>query len=176
MIDAPPLFVLRHGQTTWNRDGVLQGARDAPLTALGRVQAARQGAILRARGVSCPVYVSPQGRARHSAALAGLDASVETALREVAMGSWEGRRLSDVPAGPGVTWKFAAPGGEDRAAFEGRLRGVLASLRRPSVLVTHGVVSIGLRALLTERDDWDAMADPQGVVHEIAGGVEHELT
>ena len=162
--------MLRHGETTWNRAGVLQGGRDAPLTARGRVQAARQGAILRARGVTAPALASPQGRARASAALAGLDAAPDPALRELGMGAWEGRALRDVPARGGVSWKFAAPGGETRAALEARLAAFLAGLDGPRVLMTHGVVSIALRALLTGAPDWDALDDPQGVVHAVEDG------
>ena len=68
----PPLFLLRHGQTVWNREGRMQGRLDSPLTPLGQVQAARQGAILRANGVAFPARTSPRGRARTTAALAGL--------------------------------------------------------------------------------------------------------
>lgn len=35
-----PLYVLRHGETEWNREGRIQGARDSALTERGRAQAA----------------------------------------------------------------------------------------------------------------------------------------
>ncbi|WP_415381611.1 histidine phosphatase family protein [Halosimplex sp. TS25] len=40
------LVAVRHGETTWNRKGRLQGWAPAPLTALGREQAGRLGAAL----------------------------------------------------------------------------------------------------------------------------------
>ena len=169
----PPLLILRHGQTVWNREGRLQGGRDSDLTALGRVQAARQGAILRALGVATrPVRVSPARRTQVSAALAGLSAEVENRIAEIGLGDWEGRSLAEIAPPRGVAWKFAAPGGETRGALTARLAAFLASLDGPVIVVTHGVVSIGLRAMLMGVSDWDMLADPQGVVHHVEDGHE----
>lgn len=47
---TPPLvifYIVRHGESTGNRDGVLQGQRDYPLTETGRRQAAVVGRRLR---------------------------------------------------------------------------------------------------------------------------------
>jgi probable phosphoglycerate mutase len=168
-----PLYLLRHGQTEWNREGRLQGGRDSALTALGRVQSARQGALLRAAGVSAPARVSPRGRARRSAALAGLMAEPDPDLAELALGDWEGTVR---PARPGVTWKFDAPGGETAEAFAARLARVLAR-PGPLVVVTHGVVVIGLRAMVLglALRDWDRLDDPQGVVHVLRDGPERRM-
>ncbi|SDZ37264.1 probable phosphoglycerate mutase [Jannaschia faecimaris] len=171
----PPLYILRHGETVWNRSGRLQGTLNSPLTALGQVQAARQGAILR-RIVSlrCNVQISPQGRARQTAALAGLTGRMKEGLREIGLGDWEGRLISELEPPPGVLWKFTAPGGEDAASAEARVAHFLAELTGPTIVVTHGVTSILLRArtLGTPRSGWDAMDDPQGVVHWIENGRE----
>jgi probable phosphoglycerate mutase len=165
-----PLYLLRHGETEWNREGRMQGRRDSPLTALGQVQAARQGAALRRAGVAAPAFVSPRGRARRSAALAGLDARVDPDLAEIGMGSWEG---TVPPRAPGVLWKLDAPGGERQGELVERLERVLAR-PGPAILITHGVVAIGLRALAAGLgpDDWDRLDDPQGVVHRIDGAGE----
>ncbi len=39
MIPAKPFYMIRHGQTEANRDLILQGQMDSPLTTLGREQA-----------------------------------------------------------------------------------------------------------------------------------------
>ena len=168
------IFLMRHGQTTWNLAARMQGRLDSPLTALGQVQAARQGALLRAHGVTAPALCSPRGRARATAALAGLLPRVDDDLAEISMGQWEGQDGSVVPVAPGVTWKFSAPGGETQADLIARLTGVLARLSGPTIIVTHGVVCIGLRALLRGLDplDWDRLDDPQGVIHLLEGGEE----
>lgn len=170
-----PLYLLRHGETFWNREGRMQGGRDSALTPLGRVQAARQGAILRRAGVAAPAWTSPRGRARATAALAGLEARIDPDLAEISMGAWEGEVRPAGPA-PGVLWKFGAPGGERQAALIARLRRVLAR-PGPAILVTHGVVVIGLRALARglPPEAWDRLTDPQGTVLRLDGRGETAL-
>ncbi|UWQ16390.1 histidine phosphatase family protein [Jannaschia sp. M317] len=166
----PPLFLLRHGQTVWNREGRMQGRLDSPLTPLGQVQAARQGAILRANGAAFPARTSPRGRARTTAALAGLAPKIDDRLAEISMGDWEG--TTQARHAPGVSWKFAAPGGETQAALLNRIDAFLDSLSGPTIVVTHGVILIALEAVLTGRalEDWDWMHDPQGVVLVVDAG------
>ncbi|MGI9133650.1 MAG: histidine phosphatase family protein [Rhodoferax sp.] len=60
------LCVARHGETDWNRLGILQGWLDVPLNALGRTQSQALAATL----AHCPfaaVWSSPLARARESA-------------------------------------------------------------------------------------------------------------
>ena len=41
------VYLIRHGQTTWNRAGRLQGQADSPLTLLGTQQAEAIGETLK---------------------------------------------------------------------------------------------------------------------------------
>ena len=43
---APVIYYIRHGETSWNAEGRLQGAQDIPLNDLGRRQAAHAGNVL----------------------------------------------------------------------------------------------------------------------------------
>lgn len=76
---------IRHGQTDWNRDGLLQGSSDIPLNDLGRQQARDAVELLRGGGWSA-VVSSPLVRARESAQLiaAGLDVPLGPAYDELA--------------------------------------------------------------------------------------------
>ena len=48
MIDLQQvIYFVRHGETTWNLEGRMQGHLDAPLTARGLREAHRDGAALR---------------------------------------------------------------------------------------------------------------------------------
>ncbi|TPW72318.1 histidine phosphatase family protein [Schumannella sp. 10F1B-5-1] len=62
------LALIRHGQTDWNLQGLLQGSSDTPLNATGRGQAQDAVAVLRDAGVAWSVVVSsPLARARVTA-------------------------------------------------------------------------------------------------------------
>ncbi|MGP1357079.1 histidine phosphatase family protein [Roseicyclus sp.] len=181
----PPLFVLRHGETVWNREGRLQGQLDSALTPLGRAQAERQGAIL-ARVVpeGAVAISSDSGRARVTAGIAlagtGIEARADPRLREIALGAWQGLTIAEVAAGwPDLTagrtpedWKFDAPGGEGLDALAARVGDVLAGLTGPTILVTHGVTSRVLRCLALGRplSELGALPCGQGVVHLIENG------
>ena len=43
---APVIYYVRHGETSWNAEGRLQGVQDIPLNDLGRRQATQAGNIL----------------------------------------------------------------------------------------------------------------------------------
>ena len=91
------LYLLRHGETEFNRTGRLQGQQDSPLTARGRDQARAHGALLKTLIVdpaAWRVVASPLGRALDTARLAcaelGLaEAAIETdpRLKEIAYGA-----------------------------------------------------------------------------------------
>ncbi|MEM8851382.1 MAG: histidine phosphatase family protein [Pseudomonadota bacterium] len=172
------LLILRHGETVWNREGRLQGSLDAPLTARGKVQAARQGAILRRLGGARPVWCSPQGRARATAALAGLRGRAEPALREIGLGRLEGTRVAGQDLPLGLRWKFDAPGGEGLSAFLHRIDDLLARCPPRAILVTHGVLCIGLRGRLARLPvtGWDGLRDLQGVVFRVTDDGEDTLS
>lgn len=61
---------IRHGQTDWNRDGLLQGSSDIPLNDSGREQARDAFMTLRSRPWDA-VISSPMGRARETARIIG---------------------------------------------------------------------------------------------------------
>lgn len=58
------LYLMRHGQTFFNQEGLVQGVCDSPLTELGQDQARQAGAYLKERGIRFgPLYSSTQERA-----------------------------------------------------------------------------------------------------------------
>jgi probable phosphoglycerate mutase len=182
------LFILRHGETIWNREDRMQGGLDSPLTDRGRQQALRQGAILAGCGVGgLPLFSSPQGRAVGTAALAlpGVVPELDPRLSEVGMGAWQGQAMDSIrpqlPAGAteahAFLWKFGAPGGETLAAMQARVAEFLAEVPGPAVIVTHGVTSQMLRGLCLGRDvdGMGALEDRQGVVYLLRDGQEMVL-
>jgi broad specificity phosphatase PhoE len=93
------LTLVRHGQSTANRDGMMQGQFDAPLSELGRRQASQLGAWFAGRAMQWDaVYCSPLSRARDTAMIIterlGRAGPVEDAdLREVHAGAMQGKTL-----------------------------------------------------------------------------------
>jgi probable phosphoglycerate mutase len=95
------IFLIRHGQTTTNAQGLLVGHSDPELTELGQ----RQSLALRPylEGVE-EVWTSPLSRARATAALAIplIEATVHPEFIEVNYGSLDGRPIADVT---GAQWR-----------------------------------------------------------------------
>ena len=163
----PPIYFVRHGETDWNAEGRLQGQRDIPLNDLGRVQAEEAGVILKGlhpNPEDLDWWVSPLSRTRETAERVreaiGLHPPfyrMEDRLKELTFGGWEGMTWKEVrrhdPAGAARRerdkWGAVPPDGESYAMLEARVRGFLTeSIRRDSVLVSHGGVARVLMTIL----------------------------
>tara|TARA_R110002110_G_scaffold21167_21_gene84513 strand:- start:1196 stop:1759 length:564 start_codon:yes stop_codon:yes gene_type:complete len=186
MILAPSLYILRHGETTWNASGRLQGHFHADLTDKGRGQAQAQNAILKGRDLAgfCALS-SPQTRALDTArlALAGLDKEIvpEPALSEIGLGDWAGRTRADLlaqtKARDGFDLYDLAPGGEGLQALHTRCTQFLKQLEQPTIVITHGMTSRMLRLILTGRPiaDLRQISGGQGVVFHLCNGNQERL-
>ena len=189
------LFVLRHGETTWNREGRMQGHLNAPLTELGVEQAVTQRNIMAEQDLSgfC-VLSSPSGRAVETAAIAlgplVTEITTDTDLREVGVGEWTGRLRAELidptewqVTADGVLELYdMAPGGEGLAGLEARCARFLARLEGPHVLVTHGITSRMIRALALGNGPnvtlamLSEMPGGQGVVYHVKDGQQKRLS
>jgi broad specificity phosphatase PhoE len=187
------LYVIRHGQTDFNREGRLQGARDIPLNALGRSQAAENGRRLAAVPDFDPDafdwVASPLSRTRETMELvrenAGLKRDAyrtDDLLIELSFGDWEGRTMDEVERDhPGIDrardqakWHFRPPGegAESYEMLAKRIDRFLSSVTGPMVVVAHGGV---IRALFNRIGGIDgnaaAMLDiPQDRILRISEG------
>jgi probable phosphoglycerate mutase len=156
------VLLIRHGETSWNRDGRWQGHADIELSEEGRLQVARLAASLGKLEPSLrTVYSSDLRRARdtaHELARAiGGSVVVEPVWREIAVGSWTGLRREEIKERFEDEWRriaegedLARGGGETFAEFSMRVVMALKTLpaRHPDELVavvTHGgVISAAL--------------------------------
>lgn len=163
------LYLIRHGETEWNRDRRVQGHTDVPLSPVGLDQAAAVAetvdAVIPPLSGAAPrrpralVYTSDLTRAKETAAavtarLGGV-ARRRPDLRERGMGAAEGRTFADlarehpaaVQAYKSHEDRDAIPGMEPMAAFRARVLQAIADIaavadedRLPAVVVTHGGV------------------------------------
>jgi len=124
------LFV-RHGQSEANRDGLLVGHLDVPLTSEGEDQAQE---LVGKLGTVVAAWSSPLERARRTGELAIPTATIEvdSAFIEMNYGELEGRPLKEVGA---TTWRtlqsdheWRVPGGESMADVDARVHARLDAL------------------------------------------------
>ena len=190
---AEAVFLLRHGETVWNRDRRIQGQLDAPLTRLGTEQAWAMGEALReALNGERPaaLQVSPLGRCRQSAALvceaAGLEfssADFRSELMELHYGAWQGQRKPDLrrqepeawARREADRWSFTPEGGESYAKASERIGAWLEGLAaEPGIVVAvlHGGTSILARGLYQKLapDALLAQDFPQNAFYRLAAG------
>ncbi len=185
------IYLVRHGETEWNRAGRMQGHLDAPLTARGEAQARAVGETLRELGVErFDMVSSPLGRTRATAAIIasalGRDPEAiptDERLMEMTWGDWDGLTLAEIETrDPGAWarrkadhWDFSPPGGgESYTKVALRVADWLAGLdpERSLIVVSHGGVGRVARGLyggLTEAETL-AQDEPQNAFHRLRDG------
>lgn len=145
------LVLVRHGRTSFNATGRLQGRVDNPLDEVGERQAASLATalapLLRPDSV---IVSSPLMRARRTAeivaSVAGLGVTVDERWIELDYGALDGVAQRDVPAVVWNAWRsdpsFAPEGGESLRDVRRRVESALAELidttsDRDVVVVSH---------------------------------------
>ena len=153
------IFVVRHGQTDWNKKRKLQGCSDIPLNEIGR-KMAKDVALALQKIPFIVAFTSPLVRASETAKIILEGRSVplfeDSRLREMEFGEYEGWRCEegncDLPADFfhffNAPDKYVPPkGGESYEIVHKRIHSFLAELyvnqkyKDASVLITaHGAV------------------------------------
>ncbi len=94
-----PIFLIRHGETDWNRDGRAQGRHDVPLNEVGKAQARALAERFRDVPLTA-VYSSPASRAQATASFIAephaVDVVVREAFVEMDLGELDGVRLGEM--------------------------------------------------------------------------------
>jgi broad specificity phosphatase PhoE len=132
------LYLVRHGETEWSRDGRHTSVTDLPLTEVGEQQARRLLGHLRPQDFQL-ILSSPRRRARETAELAGFgdpyELQVTEDLVEWNYGDYEGETSAEINESvPGWTiWTHPAPHGETAAQVADRLDRVVARVRESGV-------------------------------------------
>lgn len=196
-----PIYLFRHGETSWNAERRAQGHLDSPLTEAGRSQAQAMGEMLalelRMAGYQpsdVVVRASPLGRVRATLAIAAEAAGLshhdgdcfDHRLREMSWGEWDGLTGPEIEAGwPGAMaarrldhWNYSPPGGENYVVAAERARLALDDIvslasRRPVAVFAHGAIGRVLRGLFLGAGDAEilAMDQPQDAFYRLHRGV-----
>jgi len=174
------LYLVRHGETAYNRDGVALGREDVPLTAFGERQAAAVADAL----VDQPmdrIYTSPLQRALATAAALARGRDVQPEVRpeliELDAGDAEGLTFPELRARFGgflSEWagpqghEAVMPGGESIRDLDRRIEPFVEELRRAeagaAAVVSHNFV---LRVLACRLMGLDA-ASFRSLVFDVA--------
>ena len=150
------LIVVRHAETTWNREKRMQGTTDTVLSDVGRAQAEALARRLADEAFTM-IYSSDLSRAHDTARAITRHSRrplrVDPRLRERAFGVFEGLIADEIRARyPKEYARFASrdpdyevPGGESAHGFARRCLGCLAEIAESHsgeqiVVVTHGLV------------------------------------
>lgn len=153
------LALLRHGHTSWNRAGRIQGRTDVALDPDARAQLA--ALRLPTPWDQADLWSSPLERAAETAELvAGRKPKTDPALIEMNWGDWEGLhgvQLRDDPASgyhdiEEWGWDYTPPNGESPAALRERLVPWAEGLQLDSIAVCHIGV---MRVLMAHAMGWD---------------------
>ena len=172
------IYLIRHGETTWNEAGRYQGHRDVELSPRGLKQAILLRERLQRENIKA-VYASDLRRARETANIIaqahGLMVKELPSLRELNFGLWEGLTYQEIASQYPEEWKkwladpgnIRVPGGESYLELQERVYGTLQKIvaQHPGenlAIVAHGgplrviicqVLGLGLGGLWRFRID-----------------------
>jgi broad specificity phosphatase PhoE len=125
------IHLVRHGRTSINAGGRLQGRIDPPLDEVGRAQAAAIGRVP-ALLAAPRVIASPLQRAQETAASLGKPVEVDERWVELDYGEWDGLPLAEVPRQDWARWRddpsWGPPGGESLVDVGRRVGAAMAEL------------------------------------------------
>lgn len=169
------LFLTRHGETEYNRQGIEMGQLDVPLSETGRRQARRLASRFRDVPIDA-IYASPLDRSRRTAEIVaephGLAVVTRDELRERSCGDMEGEQTSvirELLTAEGVDWSTWRPdGGETRAEAVSRALPAVVDVCESHaedlvIVVGHSGVNKGLLAAILGDDANDGHRIEQGL-------------
>jgi probable phosphoglycerate mutase len=176
------LFLVRHGQTSWSKEGLFCGVTDVSLNQIGIAQSKAVSIRLRALA-NAKYYSSPLVRASKFAALSGVKTELRSEISEMDLGLLEGlnsvQYRSEHPS-----WSLfhdGAPEGEALSSFSLRLRGMLETIGedlflRDVVVFSHGQAIKGMLSILLTGNlsIADSFSVSEASVTELALTLEHK--
>ena len=192
------VYLIRHGQTTWNRAGRLQGQADSPLTLLGTQQAEAIGETLKDI-IGEQKYVfwsSPLGRTKQTTSIICdtiefryEEVVFDDRLVEITLGDRDGYKswkalLEDFPEDMARRekdpWNFFHPNGESSQIDQARLRPFIkkiCDIDGLHIIVTHGVVSKIIRGMYLDLtpEEVFSLDRPQDAFHKLHNGKIQEI-
>ena len=187
------IFLIRHGQTTWNRAGRLQGQADSPLTLLGTQQVEAIGKKLKEviEAKKCYFWSSPLGRTKQTTSIICDeitfnydDVVFDKRLVEITLGDRDGYKSwkalfedfpEDMARREKDPWNFSHPNGESSQMVSERVQPFMEKIFKIEgihIVVTHGVVSKIIRGMYLNLSPEEifSLDRPQDAFHRLQFG------
>jgi len=176
------IYLVRHGQTAWNREEIFRGRKDIPLDETGLKQAALAGEYLKNVEIHA-IYSSPLARAWETAQkiaqFHNLKVQRLEGIIDMSFGKWEGHPHQEIRENDRETYrqwrdephKVRLPGGESLEDVRIRSMAALEEVirlhpGRTLVLVSHRVISKVLICGILGIDNshfWQITQDPTAI-------------
>lgn len=178
------LYLVRHGQSTYNAQGRIQGQSDSSLSALGQKQALAVARAMAGLPIEA-LYASPLRRAFQTAEplseALGLAIRTDAQLKEVNAGIFEGCLREDVEKeypNELARWRsgevdYQLPGGESRRDLIRRGREAFESLftsgyRQVAVVAHGGLLLAAMKAVLGIASNEPPLAMENASISQLA--------
>lgn len=179
------IYLIRHGETDWNRDKRFQGQTDVPLNATGKAQAAELVPLMAQLKVDA-AFSSDLGRAYETAQIALSDVRVkiikDPRLRETNIGEAEGLTYEEIVTkfteDSIIKWRsyeehhmdFKYLTGESKRQMMVRIRDAVLEISQNTAknniaIFCHGMVMRAITFAFNQGVDWDHQVFSNGSVH-----------
>jgi broad specificity phosphatase PhoE len=151
------VYLVRHGQTAWNKSEIFRGRADVPLNEIGLKEAELAAEYFRGKKVDA-VYASPISRAIQTAekiaGVLGLKVLLHPGITDMSFGDWEGRPINEVESNDADRFRLwqegphllKVPGGETLEEVRTRSMAALEEVIQTHahgtvIMVSHRVVT-----------------------------------
>ncbi len=182
------IYLVRHGETDWNREQRFQGQTDIPLNQLGREQAQAVVPMMSRLKIES-VYSSNLSRAYETAEIATSDLKIpiikDARLRETNVGEAEGMTFDQLEQKFGsngiARWRsyeerdldFKYTNGESKREMMFRIREVILEIvqnsnRQNIAIFAHGMVMRALTFAFQQGVPWDHQVFANGSIHHFS--------
>lgn len=151
------IYLVRHGQTAWNKEEIFRGRSNVPLNETGLREAQLAGEYFRGRVIQA-IYSSPLSRAWQTAVriaeVLSLEVKPLAGINDMSFGAWEGHSLEEIRQKDGDRYRqwrgqphlLTLPGGESLDEVRVRSMAALEEVIRHHseeniILVSHRVIN-----------------------------------
>jgi broad specificity phosphatase PhoE len=151
------VYLIRHGQTAWNKEEIFRGRTDVPLNAIGMREAELAGEYLKDKEIHV-IYSSPLSRAWQTAQkiaqFHNLEVQPLNGIIDMSFGRWEGHSLQEIQKNDGELYRqwreephrVRIPDGESLDEVRIRTMAALEEMiqlhpEKTLVLVSHRVIT-----------------------------------